>query len=387
MMEAALSNVGGTVYFGDYNSGNGNYFVITSSDITNGNIFTWLPGGGTPKALEGHVTYTKKIKNVFLAQTITLFFNMELNSTLGNWELESEFYTSASKECGSDEGYYKTETFKISQSVIDYLNDNDNGYGGATVATLYALANDVLGGVVTDMSASTVNGAVDAINRGFDECRIQRSEPNSDEDSYPDSIDNCISIVNEDQLDTDNDGMGDVCDSDDDNDGVADNSDLNSLDPSICRDMDADGCDDCSIGTDGFGPLADYDTSNDGPDYNSDGICDVTDPEPAPTATALLQVVVVEEPRSADFKAYPVPFTDVLTIEYKYEYDTDVKIQVFDAKGMLISETVDSQYVKGTVANKQLDLSRVSDQSLIIRLSTNREKLSKQVVAKSVDQR
>ena len=37
-----------------------------------------------------------------------------------------------------------------------------------------------------------------------------------------DESDNCRQISNEDQLDFDSDGKGDVCDSDDDNDGFSD---------------------------------------------------------------------------------------------------------------------------------------------------------------------
>ena len=44
----------------------------------------------------------------------------------------------------------------------------------------------------------------------------------SDGDGVPDDADNCPSVANSDQLDTDSDGAGDVCDSDDDGDGYPD---------------------------------------------------------------------------------------------------------------------------------------------------------------------
>jgi endonuclease G len=49
--------------------------------------------------------------------------------------------------------------------------------------------------------------------------------PDADGDGVADTADNCPSVPNADQLDTDNDGVGNSCDADDDNDGVEDGSD------------------------------------------------------------------------------------------------------------------------------------------------------------------
>jgi hypothetical protein len=70
--------------------------------------------------------------------------------------------------------------------------------------------------------------------------------PDTDLDSVPDSVDNCPSESNVDQLDSDQDGLGNVCDDDDDNDGVPDADDAFPLDPTESKDSDQDGVGDNS---------------------------------------------------------------------------------------------------------------------------------------------
>ena len=76
----------------------------------------------------------------------------------------------------------------------------------------------------------------------------------TDGDGIKDGADNCPTIGNAQQNDTDNDGIGDACDDDIDNDGVANDSDVFPYDSSESKDNDLDG----------IGDNADDDDDNDG---------------------------------------------------------------------------------------------------------------------------
>ena len=65
--------------------------------------------------------------------------------------------------------------------------------------------------------------------------------PEADLDGVPDATDNCPSVANADQLDTDRDGVGNACDADDDGDGTADTTEVSRGTDSLKADTDADG--------------------------------------------------------------------------------------------------------------------------------------------------
>jgi hypothetical protein len=185
MLGAVDAQPGDSVIFGL--KATGKFFTLFLSDVSNDKIFKMLPGGGTPAALKGYATYTKtatwplvpistdkstygKIGNVLLSQTMTLFFNFRVTPSLAALPIQGTLLrTSKLTACGSSVPVSTVDSFYLPKSVVNYLTAN----GQANVAGLYALANKYLGGqTVAGVSASDVNAAVDAINRGFDKCAV-----------------------------------------------------------------------------------------------------------------------------------------------------------------------------------------------------------------------
>ncbi|MAQ05752.1 MAG: hypothetical protein CMA51_03040 [Euryarchaeota archaeon] len=133
------------------------------------------------------------------------------------------------------------------------------------------------------------------------------SESDVDSDDVADKKDNCPDIFNPEQLDYDEDEVGDLCDLDDDNDGFLDAIDSHPLDFDENRDLDGDGIGDNSdedIDGDGVENSEDYypydsnekwDTDLDGipngvdNDDDGDGWNDSVDPFDLSPVTSLLE--------------------------------------------------------------------------------------------------
>ena len=64
--------------------------------------------------------------------------------------------------------------------------------------------------LIIEDSTEEDSGAI--IDLSIEMCLLGTPLPNSDEDSFVDNADNCPAIYNQDQLDIDGNGIGDVCD-------------------------------------------------------------------------------------------------------------------------------------------------------------------------------
>ena len=168
--------------------------------------------------------------------------------------------------------------------VVGAPQDDDSGLNSGSV---YVFESDGSGGwIETKLVASDgsdfdliglsggVSGDRIVVGARFDDTDngansgsvyVFESVTDRDGDGVLDDIDNCVDVANADQLDADEDGLGDVCDSDDDNDGIDDDVD-NCVDVANSDQLDADG--------DGLGDVCDSDDDNDGVDDETDACPD-----------------------------------------------------------------------------------------------------------------
>lgn len=145
---------------------------------------------------------------------------------------------------------------------------------------------DGIGNNSDNCPAASNSEQTDTDNDGAGDACDDATAPNTDADGdgVNDSVDNCPSLANVDQLNTDSDTQGNVCDSDDDGDGVSDTQETtqgsNPLLSDTDGDGDLDGADNCVLAanadqlnsdSDSQGNVCDTDDDNDGtPDTSDD---------------------------------------------------------------------------------------------------------------------
>lgn len=181
---------------------------------------------------------------------------------------------------------------RLADTDGDGLNDGAEANTHGTSPTIGDTDRDGRGdGAEVNGSPVTDPLDADSDNDGVtDGIEVQQGTDPNDPDSYPaldadadgigDRVDNCPTIPNPSQTDTDGDTLGDACDPDDDGDGAADGNDNCRLVANASQvDGDGDGvgdpCDNCAAvanaaqqdnDSDGLGDPCDPDDDNDGID-------------------------------------------------------------------------------------------------------------------------
>ena len=81
------------------------------------------------------------------------------------------------------------------------------------------------------------------------------------------------------------------------------------------------------------------------------------------------------------FDVFPVPFKDQLTIKYKFDYESDVKIEVFNAQGILILSKMDTNSYLNKEIALDLKFNKGKEQVYVVKVITNKESIVKKVMS------
>ena len=75
------------------------------------------------------------------------------------------------------------------------------------------------------------------------------------------------------------------------------------------------------------------------------------------------------------------PFKDVLNVQYKFNYKSDVTIEVFDMRGVLVKTVKDQQAYPGKVMSMPVDFKYAAEQVYFIKISTKKGSYIKKVIS------
>jgi hypothetical protein len=175
------------------------------------------------------------------------------------------------------------------------------------------------------------------------------TEPtDSDGDGFAGEADNCANVANPEQTDTDSDGFGDVCDSDDDNDGLTDDEEaVLGTDP-LNPDTDSDGIsdgDELELGTDPRDADTDGDGLTDGEELEQGkNPLDASDGGTGEQSAAPV-VTAISPANAATNVSVAIP---AVTVDFNVQMDintfTSTSFKLVDGNGVAVAGEVDYDF-------------------------------------------
>ena len=90
---------------------------------------------------------------------------------------------------------------------------------------------------------------------------------------------------------------------------------------------------------------------------------------------------IKSDKQNVNFNAYPVPFKDLLTIRYQFDYKTEVKIEIFNPQGTVIFTKLDSKSYINKEITLDLNIKIDKEQMYIVKLTTNRGSSVKKIIS------
>lgn len=96
---------------------------------------------------------------------------------------------------------------------------------------------------------------------------------------------------------------------------------------------------------------------------------------------ATVPIEIATDNAVAGFDAFPVPFKDMITLKYKFNYNSPVKIEVFNSRGMsvLTQEDPNGYANKEIAVNFNFNIQK--KQIYIVKLTTNKGSTIKKVIS------
>jgi hypothetical protein len=115
----------------------------------------------------------------------------------------------------------------------------------------------------------------------------------------------------------------------------------------------------------------------------SAGTCSVSAPTSTSTVAKTAETIAPIDAKieTVGFDAYPVPFKDQLTIKYNFDYESDVKIEVFNAQGISVLSKTDANGYLNKEVTLELHANKDQGQVNVVKVTTNRGSSTKKVMS------